>query len=214
MGEGSARQAVGVLVTAFRQEQVSEATVELYVAKLSDIAEPLLAATVSKIVDTSRFFPSIAEIRLTAAQLAGILPPSPEEALGIIRRADVEEPVYDRGDPPQLAYVERHWEWPEGTPRATVEFIRQALAKVGDPVTKDGKRAFGWEQDFKATYEIEASVATQLALADLSKAALPAPRVKVLPAPEAELPIAEVQDNLERVRGIVGTLAQEKSLPI
>lgn len=177
MGEGSARQAVGVLVTAFRQENVSEATVELYVAKLADIPERLLAATVSKLIDTARFFPSIAELRHMAAALAGVLPPTPEEAVAIVRKADVREPVLRRDG--SFAYEERFWVFPPDLPEGTRRAIKRVLEKLGDPVVRD-QAVFGWENDFRKCYEEVAEAVRQEALADLSRAALPAPSRKAL----------------------------------
>ncbi|KKM78773.1 hypothetical protein LCGC14_1356510, partial [marine sediment metagenome] len=59
-------QAMSVLVSAFRQQEIPQDTIDLYISKLRDINGPLLEATVNKLVETCPFFPTIAEIRLTA----------------------------------------------------------------------------------------------------------------------------------------------------
>ncbi|KKK65591.1 hypothetical protein LCGC14_2972610, partial [marine sediment metagenome] len=78
------KEALAILLSAFRQEKIEEDTIGLYVKKLSDIQPALLEATIHRIVDRSKFFPAIAEIRETAAGIAGILPLSPEEAMAIV----------------------------------------------------------------------------------------------------------------------------------
>ena len=165
----TSKEAVAVLVAAFRQEQLP-ATVALYVAKLADIPPALLETTIHRLIDTLTFFPSIAEIRRMAAGLAGLLPPGVEEVLALVRAADVEIPVTRRDG--SHAYTERVWHWPDQIPDSTLALIRQVLATVGDPVGSDGARIFAWEQGFKAAYERVAEHETHAALAGLARAPL------------------------------------------
>lgn len=164
----TAKEAVAILVAAFRQEQISAPTVALYVAKLQDIPSPLLEATIRRAIDTATFFPSIAEIRQMAAGLAGLLPPGVEEALAVVRAADTEIPVTRRDG--SLAYTERVWDWPDDISETLLALIRRVLATVGDPVGADGTRIFAWEQGFKAAYERVREHETHAALAGLARA--------------------------------------------
>ena len=88
----------------------------------------------------------------------------------MIRAADIERPVMRRDG--SYAYTEREWDW-SLAPHSMLPLLRATLGKVGDPVSYD-KRVFGWEQGFKAAYERLAREHTAKALADLSRAALPA----------------------------------------
>ena len=163
----TSKEAVAVLVAAFRQEQLKGTTVDLYVAKLADIPPAILETTIHRLIDTLTFFPSIAEIRRMAAGLAGLLPPGVEEVLALVRAADVEIPVTRRDG--SHAYTERVWHWPDQIPDSTLALIRQVLAAVGDPVGADGARIFAWEQGFKAAYERVAEHETQAALSGFAQ---------------------------------------------
>jgi hypothetical protein len=178
------KEALAVLTAAFRTENIAPPTERLYQQRLQDIPPPLLQATVHRIIDgprrdKRRGFPDIQELRETAAEIAGILPPSPEEALAIIRKADVEEAVYRRDG--SFAYTERFWRWPAELSEDTVQLCENALSVVGDPVNGHEKRIFGWEQQFKATYEPVMERHKQKALTNLSRAALPLPRKALEP---------------------------------
>ncbi len=176
----NAKKALAVLLAAFRSADVPAETLRLYERKLADIPGPLLERTVHRIVETVRFFPSIAEVRETAASLAGLLPPPAAEALALMRKADVEFPVYRRDG--SFAYMERVWEWPPDAPPALVRCAEKALARTGDPVRGDGGRVFAWEQQFREAYERVAEEQTAIALGDLSHAALPSPGRKAVTA--------------------------------
>lgn len=171
MGKAEAVMQVGRLVAAFRQESVAENTVNLYIEKLEDVNPPLLRAAVDRLIETRTFFPAIAEIRHTAAELAGLLPPSPAEALAIIRRADRSEVRgAERGG---RGYVEKFWDWPEDLAPGHLTVIVNVLARVGEPSDADAKPYFGWETGFQKTYEPLAAQIAASVLADLSRA-LPA----------------------------------------
>ena len=180
MGDTDARKAVAALVATFHREKIPQATVEIYTKHLSDIQPPLLTATMERIVETCKFFPSIAEIRETAARLAGLLPVTAAEALAIVRAADVPQDKVDRAG--NFCYTERYWHWPPDVDEATYESIKAVLAKVGDPVGRDGKPHFGWEMGFQKTYETVAGETSWEAMADLSRA-LPSQERKALPEP-------------------------------
>jgi len=170
MSIADATAAVARLVTAYGQENISEERVALYAEKLADIPPELLRATVDRVIESSRFFPAISELRVTAAGLAGLLPPTSAEALAIVRRADVRIPVYRRDG--SLAYEDRQWDW-KGIEDATVDAIRDTLERVGEPCDSQGENHFGWENGFQKTYETVAEPIRQAALADLSQACLP-----------------------------------------
>lgn len=173
MAKAEALDAVARFANVYRQE-LRPGTIEAYVQHMQDIDATLLKAAVEKIIGDSKFFPSIAEIRETAARIAGILPPSPGEALEIVRRADVAIPMH-RSDG-SVAYVERGWEWPDDLPEAYLDVIRDALAKVGDARDEDGKPRFGFEQSFQKQYEITADPVRTKALGEgLSRLRLPSP---------------------------------------
>ena len=162
------REAVAVLAAGFlRDRELSTETVELYAAKLADINPALLEAVIHRLLERARFFPSIAEIRQTAAEVAGVLPLPAETALAIVREADVERPVYRRDG--TYAYTEHDWRWPDTVSAGTMWLIGRVLAQVGESRDASGRKHFGWEQGFKAAYERAAA----LVVADLSQAALP-----------------------------------------
>ena len=174
------KEAIAVLRAAFPGKDLEPVALRLYEVATKDIQPQLLEATVRRIIQHSRFFPSIAEIRQTAAQLAGVLPATAEEAAAIVRRADVEEPICTRDG--EYRYAERYWRWPEDISPQTMTVIEEALAKVGDPVNvRDGQRVFAWETDFKRMYETKVETIRQKALGDLSQAMLPEPRKELTP---------------------------------
>jgi hypothetical protein len=170
--------AAAKLGAAFRYDFKQEG-VAVYAEKLKDIPAPLLVQAVDRLIETSTFLPSIAEIRRCAAGLAGLLPPGPGEVLALVRRADVRRPVYRRDG--SLAYVEREWDWPEDADPDAIELARDTLAKVGEPAGNDDEAFFGWDTAFTKTYEKVAAEFERDVLADLSKA-LPAHESKELDA--------------------------------
>ena len=203
------KEALAILLSAFRQDKIEEDTISLYIKRLSDIQPALLEATIHRIVDRSKFFPAIAEIRETAAGIAGILPMSSEEAVAIVRKADVEEPKYTRDG--KYAYTERFWQWPDDVSPRALEAIRQVINRLGDPVNdRDGKRVFSWETDFKRVYGVAAEGGKQTALADLSRVALPEPK-KALPEPPrmAALPEPVDEDQMEKSREMIKAIGEK-----
>jgi hypothetical protein len=181
------KEALAVLVAAFSREKIEPVTVGLYVEKIKDIPPDVLAVTVNRLVETAKYFPAIAEIRETAAKVCGRLPASPAEALGIIRKASIAEPKYDRAG--RYCYTEYSWEWPKMS-EATAAAVRDCLQRCGDPVDGNGKEKFGWETGFTKTYETVYVEHAQRALANLSQASLPAPGRKSLTSPATAIPIA------------------------
>jgi hypothetical protein len=151
VGKAEAVTQVARLMAAFRQEQ-NQQTVEIYVEKLQDVNPPLLTAAVERVIERGRFFPSIAEVRYAAAELTGLLPPTPAEMLAIIRRADrTEIRGAERGG---RGYVEKFWDWPADLHQGWRRLAEDTLAKVGEPSDADGKPLFGWETGFQKTYEV------------------------------------------------------------
>lgn len=178
MSATDAARAVSRLIAAFRKDDIPEDTAAVYLEKLADIEPQLLLATVDRLISTKTFFPAIAEIRRAAAGIAGLLPPSPAEAMAIVRRADKAVPVIRRDG--TLAYIEKYWEWPEDLAPGARKAIESVLEKCGEPSNLEGKPHFGWEVGFQKTYEAVSETLEAAALADLSVALLPGAEVKRL----------------------------------
>jgi hypothetical protein len=221
----TSKEALAVLVAVYPvlESQLRPPTERAYLRKMADIPGALLEATITALTDRpTRFPPAPGEIRHMAASLAGLLPMSADEALAIVRAADMERPVFrrDRLSPDgsvkragEYAYTEREWAWPDDLPAGQLGVILATLARVGDPVGRDGAPIFGWEQSFRSTYQREAEISTREALADLSRAALPPPRPMLpRPAPRA-LPEATDGPSLTEVRQLVGQVVARLSRP-
>lgn len=178
MGKGEAVLQVGRLVSAFGKDDVSEERVSIYVDALCDVDDALLREAIDAVIRGSRFFPTVAEVRHTAASLAGLLPPSPAEAMAIVRQANrCEIRGNERGG---NGYVEKFWDPPEHVKPRDWEMIQAVVARVGEPSDITGKPHFGWEQGFQKTYEVEAKKVETEVLSDLSVARLPAGSVREL----------------------------------
>jgi len=67
MPKASVPEQVAVLNAAFPRENIQPETLAIYVTKLGDIEADLLAASVNRLLEESRFFPTIAEVRRMAA---------------------------------------------------------------------------------------------------------------------------------------------------
>lgn len=83
MKQIEAVQLVGVLAAAYPNFPVSEATIQVYAAALGDLETSAAVRAAEELVATSRFFPTVAEIRAAAAERTMGLP-TPEEALGLV----------------------------------------------------------------------------------------------------------------------------------
>lgn len=209
------KKAIAVLRAAFRVNDFEEPTIRLYEESIRDIPPALLSETVQRLVQHSRFFPSIAEIRDTAAAISGLLPAGAQEALEVIRQADAEESVYRRDG--SLAYTERYWRWPEGISPATWLAIKATLARVGDPVRKD-ERVFAWDGDFKKVYEGQAkAIGTELTK-DIGKALVAVKEQKALPW-RADRALAEgidrddmLPENRRKIKEIIDGLSEDKRM--
>lgn len=172
MAQSEVTQQVALLKAAFPRESLLPETIGIYVTKLSDIDSQLLATAVNRLIEESRFFPTIAEIRIMAARLAGLALPSPAETVALIRSADVQRAVYRRDG--SFAYTEREWDWSR-IPEQHQAFCQDVVAKVGDPIdTETDERRFGWDQSCQKVAESHAAHASINLLADLSRAQLPA----------------------------------------
>ena len=73
------------LMACYPQATISPANVQAYARHLGDLPHELLAAAVQRAVATSRFFPSIAELRSAAAALVDDAPQA-DEAWAIVMR--------------------------------------------------------------------------------------------------------------------------------
>jgi hypothetical protein len=81
-----ARDLVGMLVATWPRPPVEKATVHAYAFALADLDHEAVKAAVLSLMQTSRFLPTIAEIRERSVKQRVNLP-GPEEAWGIVRRA-------------------------------------------------------------------------------------------------------------------------------
>lgn len=161
--------AISTLAAAF-QKELSPDTVAVYATALADIDPDLLAESVRQAIATHKFFPAVAEIRRTAARIAGLLPPAAGEVLALIRRADVREAVYRRDG--EYAYTERYWRWPEDSPAEAIALCESVIEKCGEPCGPDGNDTFGWETAARKVYEADLPALEAHAVANLSAARL------------------------------------------
>lgn len=69
---------IATLAAAYPRQQLAPLTVEIYTRNLADLDHDLATAAVSRIIATSKFFPTIAEIREAAAETATNLPTAAE----------------------------------------------------------------------------------------------------------------------------------------
>lgn len=179
MALGDAVKEVGRLMAMFRQENVTDEAISGYADRLVNVPPDVLKAAVDRIVDQSKFFPSVSEILDSCLAVCGCLPPTPAEALAIVRRADrTEVRGTERGG---RGYVEKFWDWPQEVSDRTVELIQGVLSKVGEPSDMEGKPHFSWEIGFQKTFEPEAQEARLKALRNVGQLQLSAPARKALP---------------------------------
>src|SRR5579859_6961827 len=78
---------IGRLVAAYPSANVTDATVAVYVEELMDIDAELLAGAAKKCRATSKWFPTIAELRESAVSIAAPLVRSGADAWGDVLRA-------------------------------------------------------------------------------------------------------------------------------
>ena len=185
MSRTDAVEAVQQMIAAYPQATIPDATLAIYAEKLADIPRELLTAAVARSIDSSRFFPSISELRRSAAGLAGLLPATEAEALAIVRQADISRPVYRRDG--TYAYTEREWAWPQDVSEVTMDLVHEVLSQVGEPCDAQGNPHFGWDTGFQKTYARAGEEAALEALADLSCARLRGSNPEQLP-PSRERP--------------------------
>lgn len=178
-------EAVETLIAAF-QKDVTPDTVGIYASALSDLDPELLAESVRQSIATSKFFPTIAEIRRAAARIAGILPPSSGEILAMIRRADVRESIYRRDG--SFAYTERYWRWPGEATRETVAICEEVIRKAGEPCDEEGNDIFDWDLGARKVYESELPALEAASLANLTNARLTGRTTAELPPARTEAP--------------------------
>ncbi len=86
MTSDEARDLVAIIAATWTRPPVSEATVYAYAFGLADLDHAAAKEAVRSLMQTSRFLPTIAEVRERAVEQRVALP-SPEEAWGIVRRA-------------------------------------------------------------------------------------------------------------------------------
>lgn len=86
MTTAETKRLVAMLGATWPRQEIQQATLEVYAWALADLDFELAQAAVKRLVQTSRFFPTVAEIR-EAAIRGRVSLPAPEEAWGIVRRA-------------------------------------------------------------------------------------------------------------------------------
>ena len=88
-------EAVAALKAAFRVADLEPETIRLYAAKLDEIDEKLLQKTIHVAIDRCKFFPSIAELKEIAAEIAGggIGHLGPDEAWALVAGLTEEDSV-------------------------------------------------------------------------------------------------------------------------
>lgn len=149
MTPAEAARAVAVLQAAFPAARWSEATVAVYESLLSDLDAELVTRAIERIIRSSKFLPTVAEVRDAAAELAfgpgrSGLEAWAEVGLAIRRVGSYGSPTFDD---PLVAECVRVLGWrtlchggsPEGVDRARfVELYqellrRQRLQDVSEP---------------------------------------------------------------------------------
>lgn len=88
--------AIGILRDAYPRQQFPDRTVALYGAALADLDGNEVAEAVGRLIRTSAFLPSIAEIRREVAEARAALP-TPEEAWTIVHQPRAKIPPEIRG---------------------------------------------------------------------------------------------------------------------
>lgn len=99
MTTAEAKRLVVMLSASWPRQEIQQATLEVYALALADLDHGVAKAAVLQLMQTSRFFPTIAEIREAAVQTRVSLP-TPEEAWGVVHRAigkhgSYREPLFD-----------------------------------------------------------------------------------------------------------------------
>lgn len=99
MTKAEAYRVVAMIQGAWPRPPLPDGTGEVYAMSLADLDFERTKAAVTRLVQTSRFLPTVAEIREAAAKDRVSLP-APEEAWGVVRRAigkhgSYRVPVFD-----------------------------------------------------------------------------------------------------------------------
>ena len=71
MNEEATLKVLGVLIAAYPRQELSDATIDVYLAALSDIDAQILRAAALDHITKSKWFPTVAELREQAVNLAG-----------------------------------------------------------------------------------------------------------------------------------------------
>ena len=113
MKQSEAAKLVSMLVLAYPAAKFSEENMDLYVARLCDLEFEWLQRAVLRLTGTSRFLPTIAEIRETATAIAcGPLRSGADAWLDVVQQIRDEgycgEPKFAD---PIVAEIVRRWGW-------------------------------------------------------------------------------------------------------
>lgn len=143
------KEALAVLCAAFRVEQLEPETVKIYVKKLHEIDAVSRERAVNRAIETSRFFPSIAEI-LDYAGPKNLGHPGPEEAWALVAGVTEEDTVVWTQQMAQAWGVARGCLPDRVAARmAFVECYRRQLAEAnGQP--PQWRASLGWDASRRA----------------------------------------------------------------
>lgn len=115
------------LAAAYPKTHLGQATLAVYAADLADIDPDVLAGALVDLRRTSRFFPTIAEIR-EACAIAVIDPPNPAEAF---RQASTKAPMHELVAEARTL-VGDSWHWQTSTTHDLERQFRAAYAETRD----------------------------------------------------------------------------------
>jgi hypothetical protein len=79
---------IATLAAAYPRQQLEPATIEVYTRSLADLDHDLASAAVTALIASSVFFPTVAEIRSQAAELATGLPTATEAWIMVTTHPD------------------------------------------------------------------------------------------------------------------------------
>lgn len=95
MKQSEALKLLATLAAAYPRTALAQETIEVYAHDLRDIDAGLAAAAIERVRKSSRFFPTIAEIREAAAELS-LAAPTPMEAWGLALERAAWRPVWGK----------------------------------------------------------------------------------------------------------------------
>lgn len=134
MKQSEAAKLVAMLIAAYPHSQVSEATSRVYERMLADIDADVASRAIERLIATSRYLPTVADIRATVVDLdRGPVRCGVDawcDVLGEIRRVGyMGEPHFDD---PLVAEIVARWGWRRICLDGGVESDRARFAELYD----------------------------------------------------------------------------------